>query len=220
MTNRIITTLCARRGLCLALLTAVGLMTASAESEASETVGIYNTIFVAGDIVYSDCTTGMFVYNNTTYNGKPVYQNPTYCRGADWYLYFHNNRWAISFQDPLVSPSHGVTSGLASDWPWDDVWGGGAVVTGVYEVTIGGPIAYADCTNATFELTYETHNDKPVWKNPDQCRGAYWYLYFHNNRWSISFEDPAVSASHGVTSGLASEYPWDDVWPGGAIVTR
>ena len=195
-------------------------MTTSAVSEASETVGIYNTVFVNGDIAYKQCTTGMYVYNNTTYNGKPVYQNPSNCMGADWYLFYHNNRWAISFQDPLVSPSHGVTSGLNSDWPWDAAWGGGAVVTGVYEVTIGGAIAYPDCTNATFELTYETHNDKPVYKNPDQCRGAYWYLYFHNNRWSISFQDPAVSANHGVTSGLVSEYPWDDIWPGGAIVTR
>ena len=143
------------------------------------------------------------------------------CLGSDWYLYLNNSRWSITFTSPFDSPNHGITNGLQSEWPWDSVWPGGAMVTGVKQVEIGGDIAYSDCTNGTFTFTNEVHNGKPVYKRDGAaCRGADWYLYLNNGRWSISFDSPFEHSNHGVTSGLASEWPWDDVWPDGAIVAK
>lgn len=184
--------------------------------------GIHNKIYIGGDIVYSECTTGSFTYNGDTYNNKPVYQNDSgTCRGADWFVFYHNNRWSISFQSPLVSPSHGVTNGLASAWPWDAQWPGGAIVTGVPKVIIGGDIVYPECTTGSYVFDYSAYNGKPVYRRENlPCRGSSeWFMFYHNNRWSISFQSPFTSPSHGVTNGLQSDHPWDDVWPGGATVT-
>lgn len=185
--------------------------------------GIHETLYIGGDIVYPECTKGTYIITGQLYSGKPIYKRQGgNCRGrSGWYLYMNNDRWAISFDDPMTNPSHGVTDGLASEWPWDSVWPGGALVTPVNQVNIGGDIVYKSCTNGTFTFIHSVINGKPIYKREGgACRGRDgWFLYYNNGRWVISFDDPLVSPSHGVTDGLAADWPWDNIWPGGAIIS-
>ena len=190
---------------------------AAASSAPAET-GIYQKVYIGGDIAYRECTNGTFAFTGDVLNGKPVYVKSGVCRGATWYLYFHNSRWAVSFNGP-DQPDDGVTTGLASGLPWDAIWPGGALVTGVESVQVGGDIAYRECTNGTFAFTGDVLNGKPVYVKSGVCGGATWYLYFHNSRWAVSFNGPDLP-DHGVNRGLASPRPWDAVWPGGAVVSR
>ena len=208
-----------RTALSAALLTSAAFATPMATAADG---GIHKQIRVSGNIVYSECTATTYSLNGGVYNGKPVYKRDGgSCRGANWYLFYHGSKWAISFQDPTVSPSHGVTGGLSSAWPWDKQWSGGAVVSHVNEVTISGNITYSDCTTGTFKTNGDIYNGKPVYENvAGICRGDKWYMFYHNSKWAISFEDPTVYPSHGVIAGLSSAWPWDSVWPSGAIVAK
>lgn len=171
---------------------------------------------------YAQCTNSAYKITPKLFNNKLVYKRiGNKCLYNHWYIYYFKNYWRLSFESPFKVPTIGVTTGIYSKWPWSQGWIAGAVVTPVKVVNVKGSIPLKNCGQGEYIFTYENFQMKPVYKRTGPtCLGRHWYLYFNENKqWHIGYYHPSNNNHHCVTAGLKADWPWDDVWPKGTIVS-
>src|SRR5690606_32594114 len=75
----------------------------------------------AGGAAYSSYTTGVYTWDGTVYNGKPVFQRQG--GGVTWSVYQRSNgRWYLDFNDVSEDWSGTVEIGPNADTPFDAAW--------------------------------------------------------------------------------------------------
>lgn len=90
---------------------------------------------------------------------------------------------------------------------------------GIYnKIFLGGKTP--ECVTTQFNLTERLFNEKPVYKSAHTlCNNPHTYIYYHNNHWGLAYKAPEEVNSSVFTQGIASQWPWDAVWPNGIQIT-
>src|SRR5690606_3725674 len=107
---------------------------------------------VIGGAAYSSYTTGVYSWDGTVYNGKPVFQRQA--GGVTWSVYQRSNgRWCLDFDDVNEDWSGTVELGPNADTPFDAAWDdANMAVSSTAAIELSGAV-YSSSNTGTYSST-------------------------------------------------------------------
>ncbi len=168
---------------------------------------------VLGGAPYTSSTTGVYEWNGTIYNGKPVFEHAS--GGTTWSLYQRSNgRWYLDFNEVSEDWSGTVAVGPSTDMPFDDAWDNASMaVSSTATIELSGAV-YSSMNTGSYTFDGTTiYNGAPVFQH--QGGGYTWSIYRRSNgRWYLDFNEVSEDWSGTVEIGPDAVSPtqgeWDD----------